>query len=149
VSVCLSKGLGTPVGSVLVGSAELIGRARRIRKMLGGGMRQAGILAAAGLYALENNVVRLADDHANAATLAAGLGQFQALSVDTPETNIVWVRVDPQVAADFSAHLAAEGVGVSGGYDKTKQRWVTHLDVDAEAVAYALEAVKRFFSGRG
>jgi len=149
VSVCLSKGLGAPVGSVLVGSDELIAKARRIRKMLGGGMRQAGILAAAGLYALDNNVERLADDHANATALAKGLGQFQALTVEMPQTNIVWVKVDPDVAQEFGAHLAASGIAVSGGYDKTRQRWVTHLDVDASAVAVALEVVKGFFAGRG
>jgi threonine aldolase len=147
VSVCLSKGLGAPVGSVLVGSRDLIAKARRIRKMLGGGMRQAGVLAAAGLHALENNIARLADDHDNAATLAAGLKQFQALTVAEPETNMVWVRVDAALADAFRAHLAMEGIGVSGGYS-TMQRWVTHLDVDAEAVAAAIEAVKRFFAGR-
>jgi threonine aldolase len=149
VSVCLSKGLGAPVGSVLVGSADLIAKARRIRKMLGGGMRQAGILAAAGLYALDNNIERLADDHANATALAEGLSGFQALTVEMPQTNITWVTVDPGVAQEFGAHLKAQGIGVTGGYGKARQRWVTHLDVDAASVAAALEAVKGFFAGRG
>jgi threonine aldolase len=147
VSVCLSKGLGAPVGSVLVGEADCIERARRIRKMLGGGMRQAGVLAAAGLYALENNVARLADDHAHAARLAEGLRQFQALTVEQ-QTNIVWVGVAPEIAAEFGAHLKAEGIGVTGGYGGAAQRWVLHLDVDAGAVAAGLEAVQRFFAGR-
>ncbi|HEY4202826.1 MAG TPA: low-specificity L-threonine aldolase [Devosiaceae bacterium] len=148
VSVCLSKGLGAPVGSVLVGNAEVIAKARRIRKMLGGGMRQVGILAAAGLYALENNVARLAYDHANAETLAQGLGQFQALRVSSSGTNIVWVDVDPEIAGELKVHLAENGVGVTGGYSGERQRWVTHIDVDAQAVKAALEVVKGFFAGR-
>ncbi|MDF2799949.1 MAG: low-specificity L-threonine aldolase, partial [Devosia sp.] len=94
VSICLSKGLGTPVGSVLVGSGELIEKARRHRKMLGGGMRQSGILAAAGLYALEHNVERLAEDHRRARRLAEGLAGFDGLSVPMPDTNIIFVRAE-------------------------------------------------------
>ncbi|MDB5806397.1 MAG: Low-specificity L-threonine aldolase, partial [Betaproteobacteria bacterium] len=93
VSVCLSKGLGAPIGSVLVGQRDLIARARHLRKMLGGGMRQAGIVAAGGLYALENNVARLADDVTIARTLAAGLSRFEGLSVVEPDTNILFVEV--------------------------------------------------------
>ncbi len=130
VSVCLSKGLGAPVGSVLVGSAPLIAKARRTRKMLGGGLRQVGILAAAGLYALEHNVERLADDHANAKFLAQGLASFEQLKVTMPDTNIVFVEVDSKIAADFSAYLAARGIGITSSYGATKQRWVTHLDVN-------------------
>lgn len=110
VSVCLSKGLGAPVGSVLVGSEQLIAKARRTRKMVGGGLRQVGILAAAGLYALEHNVARLADDHANATTLAKGLAAYGQLKVTMPDTNIVFVEVDSTIAADFKAHLAARGL---------------------------------------
>ena len=148
VSVCLSKGLGAPVGSVLVGSAPLIAKARRTRKMLGGGLRQVGILAAAGLYALEHNVERLADDHANAMVLAQGLASFEQLKVTMPDTNIVFVEADGKIAADFSAHLAARGIGITSSYGATKQRWVTHLDVDRAAVQNALDAAQTFFSAR-
>jgi len=148
VSVCLSKGLGAPVGSVLVGSAELIAKARRTRKMVGGGLRQVGILAAAGLYALEHNVARLADDHANATTLAKGLAAYEQLKVTMPDTNIVFVEVDGTIAADFKEHLAARGIGITSAYSATKQRWVTHLDVDSAAVENALTAVRAFFSER-
>ncbi|MFK8250872.1 low-specificity L-threonine aldolase [Ancylobacter terrae] len=148
VSVCLSKGLGSPVGSVLVGSRALIDRARRIRKMLGGGMRQAGIIAAGGLYALEHNVERLADDHALARRLAEGLSNLPGISVEMPQTNIVFVEVDTAIAPAFAAHLEAGGVGITAGYGSTKQRWVTHLDVDAAAVEGALAVVRDFFRTR-
>jgi threonine aldolase len=148
VSVCLSKGLGAPVGSVLVGSAPLIANARRTRKMLGGGLRQVGILAAAGLYALEHNVERLADDHANAKILAEGLASFEQLKVAMPDTNIVFVEVDGAIAEAFSAHLATHGIGITSAYGATKQRWVTHLDVDRAAVQDALSAAKSFFANR-
>ena len=148
VSVCLSKGLGAPIGSVLVGSEQLIAKARRTRKMVGGGLRQVGIIAAAGLYALEHNVARLADDHANAATLAKGLSAYEQLKVTMPDTNIVFVEVDGTIAADFKAHLAVRGIGITSAYGATKQRWVTHLDVDCAAVETALAAVRAFFSAR-
>ena len=138
VSVCLSKGLGAPVGSVLVGSKAAIARARRLRKMLGGGMRQAGIRAAAGLYALEHHVERLAQDHANARTLAQGLAGLPGLTVAQPDTNIVFVDIEPSIGPAFAAHLAQHGIGVVSMYGSTRQRWVTHLDVDANAVDYAL-----------
>jgi threonine aldolase len=145
VSICLSKGLGAPVGSVLLGSRDLIKQSKRWRKMLGGGMRQAGILAAAGLYALEHNLARLADDHANATRLAEGLGQLPGLSVSC-STNMVFVQVGSDIAASFSAHLAAAGLLVSSV--GTAQRWVTHLDVDASAVEAALAIAARYFDGR-
>jgi threonine aldolase len=148
VSVCLSKGLGAPVGSVLVGSAPLIEKARRTRKMVGGGLRQVGILAAAGIYALEHNVAGLADDHANATTLAKGLAAYEQLKVTMPDTNIVFVEVDGKIAADFTTHLAARGIGITSAYSATKQRWVTHLDVDSVAVENALAEVRAFFSER-
>jgi threonine aldolase len=148
VSVCLSKGLGAPVGSVLVGSAPLIEKARRTRKMVGGGLRQVGILAAAGIYALEHNVAGLADDHANATTLAKGLAAYEQLKVTMPDTNIVFVEVGGTIAADFQTHLAARGIGITSAYSATKQRWVTHLDVDSVAVENALAAVRAFFSER-
>jgi len=144
VSICLSKGLGAPIGSLLVGEAELINRARRIRKMLGGGLRQVGVLAAAGIYALEHNVDRLAIDHANAKLLAEGLASFEGVSVVQPDTNIVFVEVASQIAEAFAGHLAGAGIGITGTYGKT--RWVTHLDVDKAAVVEALEVAGRFFA---
>jgi threonine aldolase len=148
VSVCLSKGLGAPVGSVLVGAVPLIARARRLRKMLGGGLRQVGVLAAAGLYALEHHVDRLADDHANAKLLAEGLAAFDGVKVGMPDTNIVFVEIARDVAEGFATHLAAHGIGVTSAYGATRQRWVTHLDVDRAAVEAALGVAKAFFGGR-
>ena len=144
VSVCLSKGLGAPVGSVLVGSPEFIAKARRLRKMVGGGMRQAGIIAAAGLYALENNVSRLAEDHARARRLAEGFARYDGLEVDMPQTNIFFLKADASIAEGFADHMAAAGVGVSGRYGQ--QRWVTHKDVGDEAIEAALDAAARFFA---
>ena len=109
VSVCLSKGLGTPAGTVLVGRKDAIRRARRIRKMLGGTMRQVGILAAAGLYALEHNVERLAEDHANAARLGAGLASL-GLEVEPVQTNMVFVAIDKAAVSGLSGHLASSGI---------------------------------------
>ena len=141
-SVCLSKGLGAPVGSVLCGRRDFITAAHRWRKMLGGGMRQAGILAAAGRYAIAHHIDRLADDHANAAALAVGLAKHAVLGVSTPQTNMVFVSVPAAIANAFAAHLAADGILLTG---TTRQRWVTHLDVDANDVAHALTSTDRFF----
>ena len=143
-SVCLSKGLGAPAGSLLCGGRAFIGAAHRWRKMLGGGMRQAGILAAAGRYAIAHHVERLAGDHDNAARLAAGLAKHAALEVSTPQTNMVFVGVEPGRANAFAAHLAAQGVLVTG---TAKQRWVTHLDVARADVDRALAVVDAFFAG--
>jgi threonine aldolase len=144
VSMCLSKGLGAPVGTCLVGSAEAIARARRVRKRLGGGMRQAGILAAAGIYALEHNVERLADDHILAKEIAAGLSVLDEIDVDVGhvETNMILVRT---VARGLTARAlveAAEEMGVCI-YDAapTEIRLVTHMDVPADAVR---EVPRRF-----
>jgi len=142
VSVCLSKGLGTPAGTVLVGRKDLIVRARRIRKMLGGTMRQVGILAAAGLYALEHNVERLAEDHANAERLAKGLAKL-GLAVEPVQTNMVFVTVPKESAAALKQHLDANDVATLGG---TRMRLVTHLDVDAQAIDRALAAFAGFFA---
>jgi threonine aldolase len=131
---------------VLVGSTELIAKARRTRKMLGGGLRQAGILAAAGLYALEHNVERLVEDHANARRLARGLARYPGLRVVPPDTNIVLLEVESAIALAFETHLAAHGVAIGHVYGQ--QRWVTHLDVDASAVEEALFVVEAFFAGR-
>jgi threonine aldolase len=144
VSVCLSKGLGAPVGSVLVGDEALICKARRLRKLVGGGMRQAGIIAAAGLYALEHNVARLADDHARARRLAEGLARHDALTVEMPQTNIIFLNAHASVAKGFADHMAAAGILVSGRYGQ--QRWVTHKDVGDDAIEAALDAADTFFA---
>ncbi|MCB9797632.1 MAG: low-specificity L-threonine aldolase [Alphaproteobacteria bacterium] len=134
VCFCLSKGLGAPVGSVLAGSAAWIARARRIRKMLGGGMRQSGYLAAAGLYALEHNPPRLVDDHRRARRLYEGLVEM-GFSATEPETNMVYVTV-PR-AAEAEAALAARGVAcIAVGPELI--RLVTHLDVDDAGISSAL-----------
>jgi len=147
VSVCLSKGLGAPLGSVLVGDIPLIARARRWRKMLGGGMRQAGIVAAAGLYALDHNVGRLAEDHANAKALADGLAGIEGLMVTPPQSNMVFVELAPELTTRLSAALRDLGIAASfwpGG----RMRWVTHLDVDRAAVDEVVAAVREITETR-
>ena len=139
VSVCFSKGLGAPVGSALVGSRELIARAHRIRKMLGGGMRQAGVLAAAALHALDHHVDRLADDHANARALAEGLQGLSGVTVQPPQTNIVFVDLAPDKAAGVVERLRAAGVLCTGLY---RLRFVTHLDVNAADIQRALTILR-------
>jgi len=142
ISVCLSKGLGAPVGSVLLGSAETIQRARRIRKVLGGGMRQAGFLAAAGLYALEHHVTRLADDHRHAKALADTLGNLSFVeSVMPVETNIVLFDVAQGLKADQIVHqLAQKGILCNTTSSKTI-RLVTHLDVSVSMVDQAIQTL--------
>ena len=140
VSVCLSKGLGAPAGSVLLGSRELIAAARRWRKALGGGMRQSGILAAAGLYALEHHVARLADDHANAAVLAEGLRDL-GLAVHLPQTNIFYVDLPEDHVAPLAGHLSAHGVRASVGMH---MRLVTHLNVSRAAIDTVLAAFRDY-----
>jgi threonine aldolase len=140
VSVCFSKGLGAPVGSALVGSAELIQRAHRIRKMLGGGLRQAGVLAAAALHALEHHVERLADDHAHARRLAEGLAGLPGVSVQPPQTNIVFVDVAPAQAAGLVERLKAAGVLCTGLY---RLRFVTHLDVGRDDIERAIPILRQ------
>lgn len=143
VSVCLSKGLGAPVGSVLVGSRELVARANRARKMLGGGMRQAGIVAAAGLHALDHNVERLAEDHANAARLGQLLGEIPQLDVDPVQTNMVFVAIPADRCKALAAHLASCGIDASVA---PRTRLCTHLDVDKAGVERAAAAFRAFFS---
>ena len=145
VSVCLSKGLGAPVGSVLCGSQSLIKKARRWRKVVGGGMRQAGILAAAGIYALEHNIERLAVDHANAQRLAQGLAQIPALEFDPAavQTNMVFVPLEKSRAQALAEFLRPRGVLISAN---NPIRLVTHLDVSDEAIDTALESIRAFFS---
>ena len=143
VSVCLSKGLGAPAGTVLVGSAELIARAKRARKILGGAMRQAGVIAAAGLYALEHNVERLAEDHANAARLAKLLRGACGLTVEPVQTNMVFISVPASRCAALAAHLEAAGVKATV---RPRTRLCTHLDVDAAGVEQAAAAIREYFS---
>jgi threonine aldolase len=145
VSICLSKGLGAPVGSVLAGSAALVEQGRRWRKMLGGGWRQAGMLAAAGLHALDHHVGRLAQDHANAARLAEGLRGIEALTVDGPYTNMVFVDLPPQRRAALTAALRDVGIVVAAGYGP-RLRLVAHLDVDAEGIDRTIDAFAQFFA---
>jgi len=139
VSVCFSKGLGAPVGSALVGSKDFIASAHRWRKMVGGGMRQAGVIAAAALYALEHHVDRLAEDHALAARLAEGLQGLPGLTVEPPQTNIVFADLEGQRAVGLMEHLKSCGVLATGLY---RLRFVTHLDVDAEGVDRAVAAMR-------
>jgi len=145
VSVCFSKGLGAPVGSALCGSREFIARAHRIRKMAGGGMRQSGMLAAAASHALDHHVARLAEDHALAQRLAAGLAGIEGLQVDAPQTNIVFVDLTGAAREQSAAllkHLAGRGIQATGLY---RLRFVTHLDVDAAGVDRAVAAIREFF----
>jgi threonine aldolase len=142
VSVCLSKGLGAPVGSVLCGSTELVAKAHRWRKVAGGGMRQSGILAAAGIFALENNVERLAEDHRNAQQLATGLAGIEELTVDPANTNILFVTPPAGSAGKLRKALASEGILLGGG---DHLRLVTHLDVTADDVERTVGAFRKFF----
>ncbi len=139
VSVCFSKGLGAPAGSALVGSRDFIARAHRVRKMLGGGMRQAGVLAAAALHALEHHVDRLAEDHAHARALAEGLHGLPGVTVQPPQTNIVFVDLAPGKAAGAVDRLRAAGV-LCTGFDRL--RFVTHLDVSAADVQRAIPILR-------
>lgn len=142
VSVCLSKGLGAPVGSVLLGPKAFIEQGKRWRKMLGGGMRQAGVIAAAAQYALEHNVERLADDHRNAADLSSGLAQIEPLRVTAPQTNIFYVEIPEAAVAPLREHLLKQGIRASIG---THTRLVTHLDVGKDDVQKTILAFKDFF----
>jgi threonine aldolase len=140
VMLCLSKGLGCPIGALLAGSAADIARARTLKQQFGGSMRQSGILAAAGLYALAHNVQRLAEDHDNAHRLAEGLADLPGFEVEMPiETNMVFVNVQRtgMAAADVAARLRQAGVGCSqpGPY---RLRFVTHLDVHDEDIGRAV-----------
>ena len=143
ISICFSKGMGTPVGSVLVGSRELIKRAARWRKMLGGGMRQAGVLAAACLYALENHLPRLRTDHENAAKLAKGLGEIGTLRITSQSTNMVFVAIPEADCAALAAFLKARGILT---LMSPNLRLVTHGDLTAADIDTAIEAFKEFYS---
>ena len=145
VSFCLSKGLGAPVGSLLCGPAELVRKARRWRKVLGGGMRQAGVFAAAGQVALEQNVARLCEDHANAARLAAGLMEVGGLSIDAEavQTNMVFVHVAPDRLRPFIDFMLERDVRLS---ERNPMRMVTHLDVSAEDIEHVIAGAREFFA---
>ena len=153
-SLCLSKGLGAPVGSLVLGSRDFIRQARRTRKILGGGMRQAGVLAAAGHYALQHHVRRLAEDHARLDRLAQGLTEANRshpmlqgkLTVLPWQTNILFTDLHAEVAPAFTGWLAQHGVRVTSSLygGATRLRWVTHLDVSEADVTAALDCVARF-----
>lgn len=145
VSVCLSKGLCAPVGSVLCGSAELIDKARRWRKMLGGGMRQAGFIAAAGIVALRDNVDRLASDHKNAEKLFEGLRDIDALNItdDSLQTNMVFLDCGKAVADGLAQELADKGVVISAG---APVRLVVHKDVSARDIGRVVKLCREYFA---
>ncbi len=149
VSMCFSKGLGAPVGSAVAGDAAIIRRVHRFRKMFGGGMRQAGILAAAAIYALDHNVERLADDHRNAKRLAQALNDAPGLTVDVDavETNIIYIDVDPALgtAADFTKRLEQAGVRTLPTAPQ-RFRAVTHLDVSTNNIEWAIEVIRQMLS---
>jgi threonine aldolase len=151
VSVCFSKGLGAPVGSALAGSRDFIARCRRIRKLFGGGMRQAGVLAAAALYALDNHVERLAEDHRNAQLVAKAIADAPGLRLDPPEveTNLIWFEVEPEFgdARSVAAALKARGVLVHVGGPHSL-RACTHLDVSNAQAALAADVVRAVGSRR-
>lgn len=142
VSLCLSKGLGAPVGSVLSGTQAFITRARRNRKLLGGGTRQAGILAAAGSFALDNNIERLADDHANAKLLAEGLSSIDQLEV-RQQTNMVFITPVNGGQAELQAHLSEKGIVISAGVPSI--RLVTHIDITRNDIEYLIDVITQYF----
>ena len=139
VSVCFSKGLGTPAGSALVGSRDLIARAHRWRKMAGGAMRQSGILAAAANYALDHHVQRLAEDHAHAQRLAQGLRGLRGVAVAAPQTNMVFVDLAPERVAGVAERLRERGLLVIGA---ARLRLVTHLDLHDDDIEHAILALR-------
>jgi threonine aldolase len=143
VSLCLSKGLGAPLGSLLCGDAPRIERALRLRKMYGGGMRQAGVVAAAGLYALNHHRERLAEDHRRASQMAEALARLPALRVEAPQTNLLFFELaadHPLSTADFEAKLAHAGVLIHGS--ERRFRAAFHLDIDDDDLERALAAIQ-------
>lgn len=144
VSICFSKGLGCPMGSILVGSSEDIARARRVRKLFGGALRQAGIVAAAAVYAIENHIERLSEDHENAAAFARAIAQIDGITLDPPdvETNLVFFVVDRELgnASQLSSQLKEHGVRINATGPQ-RLRACTHLDVDRDDVLHAAGAI--------
>ncbi|WP_421352647.1 low-specificity L-threonine aldolase [Aeromonas sp. 604443] len=147
ISICLSKGLGAPVGSLLVGSHDFIARARRLRKMLGGGMRQAGILAQAGLFALEQHVTRLADDHRRAKRLAEGLAALPGIELDLSlvQSNMVFLRLREGASAPLLAFMKERGILFSG-YGEL--RLVTHLQINDDDIEEVIDAFTEYLGAR-
>lgn len=145
ISICLSKGLGAPVGSVLLGSADFIKQARRIRKVFGGGMRQAGYLAAAGVYALNNNIARLPEDHRRASILAESLDSLPFVEYTIPpETNILIFKLKDEVNAnDFLSYLKKQGI-LAAGFGPQMIRFVLHLDIDNTMLTRATEVLRKY-----
>ncbi|GAA1555943.1 low-specificity L-threonine aldolase [Brevibacterium picturae] len=143
VSLCLSKGLGAPVGALLAGSTELIARAKRIRKTLGGGMRQTGVLAAAGIYALEHNVSRMREDHDRANRLSEVFREFPELGAGEARTNMVFLSPEGVDMRAFTAFMGDRDIITGSAHGKL--RWVTHLDIDDEAIESVRRACKEFF----
>jgi threonine aldolase len=145
LSICLSKGLGAPVGSVLVGSKPFIAEARRVRKAFGGGMRQAGYLAAAGIYALDHHVERLRDDHAHARQLATALAELSWVTNIRPvQTNIlIFDLTPPNTPATFLAYLKQNGV-IASAFGPQTIRFVTHLDVTQTMIQQAINVINRY-----
>ena len=146
VSLCLSKGLGTPAGTVLAGSKQMIRRAHRVRKLVGGGMRQIGILAAAGMYALDNHIERLAEDHANALRLAERLSALPQVTIDPDavETNMVFAGFPEGASAPLQTHLKDRGILIN--LNSPHIRLVTHLDCQADEIDLFVEEVQGFFA---
>ena len=145
VAICLSKGLGAPAGTLLVGTREFIAQSRRWRKVVGGGMRQIGFIAAAGIHALEHHVDRLETDHANARRLAGGLARIDGIDVDhnAVQTNMLHAKVAPERLEEFGAHCARHGVLIRA---RSPIRMVTHLDVDADGIDRAIDVMAEFFA---
>lgn len=145
IQICLSKGLGAPVGSLLCSTKEIVEKARRWRKMLGGGMRQAGVIAAGGIYALENNVQRLAEDHENAQILAQGLSKIDGIKLDlnAVETNMVFIELNRNVDNDIEKFLRDRGILITG---HKNIRLVTHLDLDEKDISGIVSAFEKYFS---
>ena len=150
ISICFSKGLGCPMGSALVGSTEDIRSARRSRKLFGGALRQAGIVAAAAIYALENNIERMTEDHANARLFAESIADIEGVQINTDdvETNLVFFHIDPEIgtAANVSARLKEHGVNI-GAMGPQRMRACTHLDITSEDVVQAAGVLRECLSG--
>jgi threonine aldolase len=140
--LCLSKGLGAPVGAMLCGTAGFIKSARRLRKMLGGGMRQAGVLAACGLYALDNNIARLADDHDRARQLAEGIGGIAGLPVSY-FTNMVFIEPEDKDLEPLRVHLEERRILI--GQQNRPVRLVTHLDIDNAGIERVITAIHSYY----
>ena len=145
VTFCLSKGLACPIGSVVCGSKDFIESARRMRKALGGGMRQSGFLAAAGIYALKNNINRLSEDHSNAELLSDGLSSIKEIDAKSVNTNMIFIRLAEDRRDDLIDYLRNNKVLVIG-ISPSMIRLVTHKDVDKNDIELAIDAFRNYFS---